>query len=129
MTSLHGASYVLIIDKKPATKSVSSNFSNSLIGAPGQNSWGQSIVRFFLVDPDFVRSTPLLASFESVVSAVEALRGFRTSNSKASLSRCNSTSLISPAMEVGVAEGGSSGTGLAGRELAVATSVGCRGKE
>ena len=129
MTSLCRESYVLIMDKKPVTKSVSSNLSNLFIGAPGQNLWGQSIVRFLPVDLDVTGSAPSLASFESVVSAAGALRSFRTSNSKASSSYCNSTSLISSAMEVGEAGRWCSVTGPAGRELAVAAPIGVRGKE
>lgn len=64
-----------------------------------------------------------------MVSAVGALCSLRTSNSKASSSYYNSTSLISSAMEVGETGGWCSVTGPAGRELAVAAPIGCRGKE
>ena len=36
--------------RKPATKSTSSNFSKSDVGAPGQNSWGQSSVSLRTAD-------------------------------------------------------------------------------
>ena len=70
--------------RKPATKSTSSNFSKSDVGAPEQNSWGQSIVRFFLIVPGFVDSAPSATLVFTTVA-----QSLRTSSSKANLSRCN----------------------------------------
>lgn len=92
-------SYVLTIDKKKlATKSGSSNFSNSFVGAPGQNFLVQSMVLFFLVIPDLVDLLPLMASFGTALSG-DVLQSFRTSSSNVSMSHCNLTSLIFSVME------------------------------
>lgn len=66
-----------------------------------------------------------MASLESVLSG-EAFRSLRTSSSNTSLSRSNSTSLISSAMDENEAEGLSSDGGLEGMGLIVL--VCCCGK-